>query len=203
MATLMRFDVTWTGFAGGPGLSAFYFAATGSPGAKTNALRTFFEALVNRLPNDVTLEYPGGGDIIDDTSGNLAGSWADTQPANSVGTGAGTYSAASGAMVTWLTEGLVTSPPPKSRVHRVRGRTFLVPLHGQEYDTNGSLAASTGPAIVAAGTALITGAEGANFRIWSRPYRSPEGAVIQNGESAPVTGVRVADKVAVLRSRRD
>lgn len=196
MAVMNRVEVVWSGFVGGPGMSVFYLDNGSNVATFLTAVKAFFDALATRLPNDVTISYPGSGDGINDTDGALVSSWTATPPAPTVGTGAGSYSAPSGAWVAWQTAGIV-------RGRRVQGRTFIVPLHGQEYDTDGSLVASFVAALNTAAATLVGLNPPQGILVWSRPVRDAQGNITAVGSSHLMTGSRVRDKVATLRSRRD
>jgi hypothetical protein len=92
-------------------------------------------------------------------------------------------------VITWLT-GLV------HQGRRVRGRTFLVPTANQFFDTNGTLAAAFLTNLRTAAAAYI--ATAVNPAIWARPDPGTT-----NGAAFAVAAASVADKVAVLTSRRD
>jgi hypothetical protein len=115
---------------------------------------------------------------------------AATPPTVVNGGGSGAYSAPSGAVLHWLT-GTVRNG------RRLRGRTFIVPLANSNYEANGTLAAGTITAIQNAGLALMDEAT-TRLVVYGRP--APNAA---DGVAALVTGARVPDMAAVLRSRRD
>jgi len=112
-----------------------------------------------------------------------------TPPVVINGNATGSYSAPSGAVITWLT-GLV------HQGRRVRGRTFLVPIANQQLDTNGTLGSAFLTNLRTAAAAYI--ATAVNPCIWARPDPGTT-----NGAAFTVAAASVADKVAVLTSRRD
>lgn len=186
MSTIERYRVAWSGFTGSPGVSTFYYFGSVDPAGSLHAM---FDAIKGRFPSTVTWSFPATGDTIDDTTGDLNGSFSSAGAASVTGTDAGVYSAASGVVIRWLTGTIVGG-------HRVRGHTFLVPLAGSAYQGDGSISTTPlGDIQTAVNTYLATTAGLAQV-IWRRPG-APGGA----GHVA-VTGAIVPDLAAVLRSRR-
>jgi hypothetical protein len=187
--TMYRTRVSWTGFPGAPGVSTFYEQTAITLPAK---LRTFYEAVKAYLPSNVTLSYASSGDLIDETTGGLTGDWSVTPtPANTVGTLGQVYAAPVGVVVNWRTSGIVNG-------HRVRGRTFLVPV--QQDTATGVPNPTAIAAIQAAATALVAAAP--NMCIWARPVLAPLPHP-RAGSAHAVTAAAVPGKYVVLRSRRD
>lgn len=198
MVAISRVRVEWSGFIGGPGISTFYCldASTFIP-----ALQSFLTGMAGELPPDVHLQIQSAGDIIEDGSGALGGSW-DHQPQGGIqGTSAGAYSAPSGFCVTWLATTVLDG-------HRVKGRTFFVPMGGGLQATDGTVRGDALAGMVSAAGTLVTNTAG-NMVIWHRPRKATVAVPpkvskpYRPGGHAVVTGSRVSNKVAVLRSRRD
>lgn len=187
-----RVRVSWTNFPGAPGLSTFYL---GGGIVDVTAIRAFFSALVARFPTGLTWQTPNSGDIVDVGTGRITGTWSGTGGGNTVGTAtAAPYSGSSGAMVRWLTNGVVEG-------HRLAGRTYLVPLAGNTYDTDGSIGSATQTAIQAAGTTLIAG-YGSNLVVFHKPRNAAGGDLGSPGSVSAVASAIVPDLAVVLRSRR-
>lgn len=186
MANLVEIKAVWSNWPGAPGYSTFYFdtAQTTAPAS----VRAFFEALKSGLPTGLTVQVAGSGDIIDDSTGRINNSWSTTTPAAVVGTGAGVYSGASGSVVHWLSSTVLNG-------RRLRGRTFIVPTVGSNFDTNGSLSSAWITILNNAASGLLA-AESGLMRVWHRP------SAFAGGSSGPVTGFSVPDLGVVLRSRR-
>lgn len=182
-----------TGFAGGPGVSTFYCL---DPATFVIALRAFYGSIPQVFPNDVTITVEGSGDVINDATGALTGSWITAEAAGTVGGDAGLYAAPAGAAIGWLTSTVVDGS-------RLAGRTFLVPLCAAAYQNEGSIGDDTLASLRAA-AAVLVGATPGNFMVWHRPQFSETipRVVTRPGSSAAVTGSRVNDRVAILRSRR-
>lgn len=189
-----RVQATWGGFQGSPGYTSMYFlgeADATTALASVNVVQAFFQRLVSILPQGVTVTLPNEVENYDETTGVLTGYAAVEEEVARIDGGiTGGYASAAGAVISWNTDTV-------NRGRRVRGRTFLVPISGSEYDTSGTLDDTTLDELNAAGSSLITEAIAAPLVIWSRPRNGA------GGVAAPVVSHRVADKVAVLRSRRD
>lgn len=199
MARIQRVRVALTGFPGGPGVMTFYALS----GADFIApLREFLLSVAGDMPVDVSLQIESAGDIIEATDGALVGNWTGTAQAPLVGAQAGTYSAATGYVVTWLTGAIADGS-------RIKGRTFVVPAAGAAFDLTGSIAAATITGQLGFARALIANSPG-NFVVWHRPRVAvaqgpghPTALAAHVGSFVPVTDAIVHDRAAVLRSRRD
>ena len=198
-----RVHVNWSGFPGGPGLSTFY--VTDGPTA-VGPISSFFTSIRNYLPVDVHIDVPASGDVLDPITGLISGVWGGGTPTPSVGNDNAGYNAAGGAMVKWSTAGIV-------RGHRVRGRTFLVPLGGDLYQADGTLDNGVLAGILQFAGSLVT-ALSPNMFVWSRPKKAtPQWTDVRGrvhpaklasvGEVFPIIAASVPDKSVVLRSRRD
>lgn len=197
---MLKVKVRWQGFTGSPGWSNFFFDdATGDFLTQTEAaaavarVNSFITAIKPQFPPNVAWAIQSDVEAVHATSGEMFGVHTVTSPAVQNGTNTGTtYSAASGANITWRTAGV-------RRGRRVRGRTFLVPIASLQYDNDGSLAASTVTMFTNAATALADFSGTMPLGVWSRPT----GPGLEDGQWFPVSSVTVPDKVAILRSRRD
>lgn len=191
-----RIRCVWTGFPGAPGISTFY--SIDAPLDLTR-LHGFFQNITGLLPSVVTISIPNSGDIIDEVTGNLLGGWSGGSAATSTGTATNVYAGPAGAAVTWQTGAVVDA-------HRVRGRTYLVPLDAGAFDSNGTLTSTAVATLQGAAGSLLTGTF---FVVWHRPRaaRAATGTLpalsAHPGSDVNITAATVADKVAILRSRRD
>jgi hypothetical protein len=195
---LERVRVGWDGFAGAPGVSTFYFLDASSA---MTALHSFYTDVAAALPSDVNIQVENTGDRITAASGALVGSWSGTAQTVITGGQAGSYAAPTGCVVDWWTGAILDA-------HRVRGRTFLVPLAGNSYQDDGSLLDATRVALQAAAESFRSG-QASNFVIWHRPFAGSPAVGTRparpahDGDYAAVTSATVPDKACVLRSRRD
>lgn len=164
------------------------------------ALGDFIADISGLIPNDVDLHVDPFGDQIDETTGDLVGSWSDTAVGDTTGTGGTDYAAPVGMCVDWLT-GVVMD------MHRLRGRTFIVPCSSAQFDTDGSPTVTAVAALQSAGDALI--AHSGQLLVWHRPRaaRAADGSrpavIARAGGYASVNAAHVPDLAVVLRSRRD
>lgn len=181
-------QAVWSGVPGLPGYTTFRWAdaltATQATAAAA-AMRQMFKTLEGFLPQQVTVSWDGVA-VHRGTDGKATGTVSYTIPDPVPGTATIQYSAASGACVNWIT-GLYVNG------RRFRGRTFLVPLAGC-YENNGTLT-PTAPSVIANAAEEVR--------------TSVTGMILNGGDTTrgyfegPISGVWVADRAAVLRSRRD
>lgn len=183
--------ITWTGFPGAPGYSVFY-AIHGTTG-HLDLLANWIATFKNLVPANVHWAFPADGRVIDASNGDQVNVWSGTPPAGQQGTETGKYSAPTGVVTNWHT----------STVHNgrlVRGRTFIVPVAGLCFDTDGSLLATYRTTFESAASTLVSASDEA-LCIWAKPNSAKPGFP-DNGASAPITSSSVPDMAAVLRSRR-
>lgn len=187
-----------SGFPGGPGVATTYFLDTDTALA---SLHDFWEAMALGMPSAVTIVQDPAGDVIEDTTGEITGSWGADPVGAITGASASVYAAPVGIVVEWLTSTILDG-------RRLRGKTFIVPMSSSVLDTSGSIADT---ALVGLRAAALNFSieQSASFVIWHRPKFGPKpvggGArpLLQAGGHGLVTSTRVPDKSAVLRSRRD
>lgn len=198
MVNINRVRAVWEGMPGGPGISTLYALNVASV---AGPIHDFFNYIKGLLPSDVSISFPGTGDIIEPISGDLVGTWSHTFGADVVGTDTGVYSAPAGGIVHWETGDVLDG-------HRLRGSTYLVPLAGAAFDLTGSLSEDTLGVLRTAGEQLITYAA-SNMVVWHRP-RVAHAATAYHpavtdraGGYSVFTASDVPDRSVVLRSRRD
>jgi len=164
------------------------------------AAEDLFAAIAPRLPTDVHIQSEASGDIIEDTTGVLTGEWAGSTGIVHTGADGSTYPALAGLAISWETSTILDG-------HRIQGRTFIVPMGGGAYDSDGSINAANLTAIQAGADAFVTAMAGALY-VWHRPRkaRAANGTIpavtARDGGHAVVTSAVVHDRVVVLRSRR-
>lgn len=193
--TLHRVKAEWSGFSGAPGYSVFHFNASDEAAGSSatdahKAVHDFFTAIQLRLPSIVRINVQRTVERIDEASGELVGFEDAPSLATISGGMSGGFSSATGACITWVTDGVRNG-------RRIRGRTFIVPLGSGTYDTDGTLNQLALDNLRTAAAALNDSFAG--LVVYSRP--SGPGAT--DGQFALVQSLRVTDKTAVLRSRRD
>lgn len=184
-----RITATWNGVGGLPGYSRFRFngeLTTAEATAAASRVRAFFNSILALLPAQVNITWDGVAQIygVDQVQTGVV---SYTPPALVQGTSINTFSAPTGAVINWLTGFFHNG-------RQVRGRTFLVPLGGNAFQTDGTLATAAQGTIVSAAATLLGG--GPPLVVSGG---GPPGEFIQ----VEITGASVPDKGAVLRSRRD
>ena len=187
MALIERMRVPWTGGpVVGDGLTTFHFTL-GAIG-KAAGVAAFFDAIKNQFPSPLTWSIPNTGDMIEDTTGALSGTWTEGSPASVVATGAASfYVQGVGARVKWRTSSIVGG-------RRVVGSTFLAPVLGEKFSGSGAITEDMRSAFALAASDLLEAVE--TMVIWSRPTST------RAGDSYNVVSAEVPDKVSWLRSRR-
>lgn len=199
MASLYRVRARWDYGTGGPGLSQFYFLATGGTANATDAatvagrVRGAFDVAKTLLTTSTSVLVSPQVDVIADVSGDLIGGFSITPPAIVTGTVAGT----TGPTEVMAGVRLLTSTFVDGR--RVQGRSFFGPVAGTltNFPTP---QAGIATALAAFGVALITAtppAATAPAVVWMRPKPA------QFGSNAQITAAAVAPGWFALRSRRD
>lgn len=191
---MLRVTARWTGFQGAPGYSNFFFAGGGGlisdAGQVANRVRSAFNELGNILPESVSIDIDPEVPVIDSDTGMTASIETIDPPGTVTGGASTAYSAASGGVVTWRTNDLRNG-------RRIMGRTFLVPLAAGAYESDGTLSTAGLTNLRGFADELTAGDFDSELGVWSRPVGG------SGGVFATVTAYTVADKVAVLRSRRD
>lgn len=186
--TMNRVRCVWSNWPGAPGYSNFYVGTTITD---HTPIRTFWNSVSSYLPLGVTITIPTSGDQVSEATGLITGAYSATVTGGVVTGSAGNsgaYPGMAGAQIQWQTSAIIAGRRPL-------GKTFIVPLIGTSFDTNGSLASGTVTGLQAAATALIAALSG-ELKVWSRPRPSIAGA------NVTVTSSRVPDLAVALRSRR-
>jgi hypothetical protein len=189
---MFEYRAIWNVQGGGTGYSVFHVREAGiepisaSAQSFANALRTGFNSLVARLPDDVIINFDSEARELNVATGTLIGVHGVTPPSNVVGTASGVYAAPSGARVDLITSGIVAG-------RRLRGRTYMVPLAGSEYTSTGLVAPATRTALNSAFNTFRDNPGNWSLAVWSRTH----------GALADVISVNAPGEVAILRSRRE
>ena len=198
MATIARIRVSLTGAQGLPGVCTFYAL---DPVTAVPALHAFWTQQGGRFPTVVSTLVEPTGDLLNESTGEAIGSWATTPVAAVDNVGAGSYAAPVGLSISWVTGTFIGG-------RRVRGRTFIVPMVSSLFENDGTPTFATTSGLQGNGTTLIAAVPG-NMLVWHRPtpildaQGNPTGEFNADGTGVAITSCTVADKAAVLRSRRD
>lgn len=193
MGLILESQIAWTGFVGGPGYTVLHTRQSGiitsSVDNMVTAMQQFCTDIKGQVPNVVTLRASNEVKEIDEATGVLSTIYTSpVTTTNVTGTGGSTYAAPVGACISWSTGGV-------NRGRRVKGRSFIVPLVNGCYDVDGSLSGGCLTALNLAASNWRTSSAYETV-IWSRPRLGAGGAAFD------ILGHRVADRAAVLRSRR-
>jgi len=192
------FTVTWisTGYTGAPGYTKLKFIqaeGTSPTVAEANAAAANSKALLQGttlfIPNPVsyacqpTVQVFNNAGVLQNEVG------ISSVPTNVGGTGGTTYPGGVGAVVFWNTGAI-------NGGHKVKGRTYFVPLSTSAFATDGSLA-----------TTLVTNlTNAANTFIASTPAPCVNtrslGQADRGNATYVVTSASVKDRTAFLRTRR-
>lgn len=181
-----RLQVGFTGSQMGSGVATHY--AVHAAGHR-DAFAAFWQELGNRVfPDSVWITVPNSGDVIEVESGLLQSVWTEGATMQKQGANGPNHAAGCGAAITWVTASIINGK-------RVRGRTFIVPIAAQHYDSDGTIN-DAARSFINAATLTLLGACGEDFLIYHR------GKGDEDGVACPVISHRLADRVATLRTRR-
>lgn len=204
MTSILRVKARWSGFSGAPGYTVMHFRdfATGDgSGTEPSAdqaldaaarVNTFFADIAGLLPATVSVVIEPEVEMLEDTDGKLVTAFSAGNLPVVNGLGGEFYSGPTGAVVNWRT-GAVRNG------RRVRGRTFLVPLHTGAFNETGQLGPNSTATLQAAANTLAASTGTPDLGVYARP--SLPGAT--DGLWSAVTSATVPRLAAVLRSRRD
>ena len=185
---IQRLRCEWGGTGvEGPGLTTFYAESDGTLAIQVGAAG-FFNEVAALIPTGTTITVPGGGDLLDETTGALTGTWGSGVTTTITCTGLGPFPGGVGGRVVWDTDAVVAG-------RRVRGSTFVAPFVAEYFGTDGTLNGAAVTALEAAIDAMLVQVP-TQMRVWSRPQAG------RAGSAHPVVGGRAPDKTSWLRSRR-
>lgn len=187
----------WDGWSGAPGFTNFYAQGVvtgGALDALVAAQRTLLNSGTNLIPTGVTITVQQNVVSMNESDGTINLPDTIATPGTPItGSGTGTYAAPAGLVIAWRTTKLV-----KRRL--MMGRTFFVPIASSSFQSDGTLNDTNKNLVNAAAATYIgrvaVGSIG-HAVIWHRntKYQS-------DGFVGDVISASVADKVAVLTSRR-
>lgn len=204
MPDIGRVRVVFDGFKGGPGVATHYFSVDGSTSWAdqkqpiADGIIGAYATIQELFPAAMTITVQDEIDILEEEDGEIVTTVVvDGGTLNGSGTG-GFGPIAAGMAVTWLTAGVVAG-------RHVKGRTYLVPMDVSTVQVDGSPTSEALDACAEYGSTLIAVDGGnADLVVWSRPRRAViDGPITTVGSHHKVLSADVADKFAVLRSRRD
>lgn len=188
MGDIYRVRTIWTGAPlVGPTVSTFYLGG-GSLGFLSD-LHAFWGAVGNRVPAGITWSTSNTGDVLEDTTGAITGTWTDGTNSTISSSGTGPFAAGVGARMVMSTDGIRNK-------RRVKGSIYLVPLTTACYQSDGTIDSAVLTALQTAASALLTGLQ-PEWKVYSRPHKGTN-----DGQQQKVLSVTVPDKISWLRSRR-
>ena len=97
MASIERVVCVWNGGVGLPGVSVFY-GNPAVPGLKTD-LEAFFDTVADSFPAGVSVTVPANGDMIEDSTGALSGTWSSGSPTTYTGFNSNDWAAGVGVAI--------------------------------------------------------------------------------------------------------
>lgn len=192
---VLQYRAFWSIPNAGPAMSTFHVAgslASLPPVAFWAAsVRALFNASLALIPNEVTISFDSEVTEIDTATGQLVGAAPVTPPAALTGGSSAAWAAGSGGRIVWSTNTIRNG-------RRVRGTTFMVPLHASSYTTTGVLQNTTITTLGTAASTYRTDMGGTDMIpvVYSRPNGG------NNGAFASIEGSSVPSLVANLRSRK-
>lgn len=190
-----------TGDIGGAGISRFHYvtadgSSSGTADANTvgAAIHTFYNTGPSSYPADITFTIDAIVQQYEWTTGAIVGTVAmSSVPAPVAGSSSANYGAGLGAAINWKTAIV-------RRRRLMRGRTFMVPLAANAFNTAGEVATSVVGAFTTAAQLLIASLPdtGPHLVVWGRPTNhTTSDGVVGEINSAVCSAVP-----AGLRSRR-
>lgn len=196
MAQIREILVSWTAGNTQGGTSVLFFDLLTDVEAQRADLGAALATTSDLLATGVFYEVATEGRIIDDTTGELTGTWSDATEFSGNGTtSGGVVSNASQVLVRFLTSTIRDGRVIKGRVNIPGLAASLAPAGEPSAAVVTSLTTAWGN---------LTGAGG--LVVWSRPRAANPDVVppveARTGISVPTTGISVWSELAVLRRRR-
>src|SRR6059058_2791054 len=155
MASIWRYRMRLSGWAGGPGVSTLYASdVAGTPQDHANAVAGLFSdvytpaGVLDLLPQGIKIVGDPFVDVIDPATGDQTGTVAVTPVGTLSGVATAGWSDVSGLSITWITAAFIAG-------RRVKGRTYFVPMGGGAYDTDGTLKTSVLTSVQGAATQYL------------------------------------------------
>ena len=181
-----------TGYTGAPGWHRMKFigSLTGAECTTVSAaMKAFYNSLLTITPAAAKMTWQQPAQVFSDTGVLLNEVTIPTLPSQLQFTGAGGYAGGTGAVVFWNTGAL-------NGGHKVRGRTYLVPLTSNSYDSSGLITTAAQSTINAAAAALVATTPGlcVNSRNLGKPGRGDQTVVVQSAS--------LSSTVAFLSTRK-
>lgn len=185
MALIRRVRVVWTGVAGSPAYSNFYFLNNLSGAqAYIAPVGNFISSAVQYVHQSVTATVQPEVPLIDSATGDVMGVDLGSAVAHPGARTDEIMPPINNLLIRWNTDVFAGG-------RRVKGRTFI-PYPTQLLNESGKVETSSRNGLTAAANTLVNVAD-VDLVIWAKT----------SGGVAPVTLANVWDQFAALRSRRD
>jgi hypothetical protein len=209
MTNIYVAKVDWTGTYGHTGISRFAFeradhadVTRADVDSITTALDDLYAPVMGWFPLDVSYTVDSIVEYYDGLTGSLLGEVAATSAHVSHAGGAdGAYGNGIGALLKWNTGGLFGG-------HRIRGRTFMVPLDQVAFDTSGTLKGDCIDSFLTGAAAYLAAmaTAGLSALVWGHPRDVPATARTPAhhaaGHWASILTAAMDGKPAILGRRR-
>jgi hypothetical protein len=192
------FTVNWvsSGYTGSPGYTKLKFIqaegtspTVGEANSAAAASRALLTSIANFYPNVVVYQCQTSVQVFNN-AGVLQNEVAlGAVPANVSGVGGTLFPGGVGAVVYWLTGAI-------NGGHKVKGRTYFVPLANGAFSNDGTLASTVVSSLTTAASTFIgtSPAPAVNTRSLGQADRG--------NATYAITGASVKDRTAFLRTRR-
>jgi len=197
MTVILRVRTVLTGWTGAPGLSTIYWRPGTGGGTTADAtdcvarVRAAWAAISPSLPNAVSAAVQSQVDAIEDSDGQLTGSFSATPVAVTTGSGGINMAPTAAMFLVRLRTALIVGP------RLLRGRLFVGPIAQGSVTGAGGITGAAQTQVNGAFTTMLTGGTTASFPVvWHRP-----GVTV--GTSGAIVAVSTWSELGSLRSRRD
>lgn len=201
MATIYKVQFELNGWDGAPGINSWYCVETAGPGADLDdwcqLLASFYDNLKVYWAAGVSAAILPAIRGYDHASGDLV--FADSAPTIAPIVSTGSSSASDQSRASQLKLQFVTDKIRRNRL--LRGGIFFGPINGNAIEGDGTVEPDVKTAVATAVEGLLDIAGDFRLVVWGQPI--DVGAGDDVGVFGHVQQVTVADKPAVLRSRRD
>lgn len=189
----LRYRALWSIPDAGPSVSTFHFLTANEAGRQgiVGRIQALFAAWTSVLPDDVTVSFDSEITEVDTASGELVAAFPVTPGTPVTGVNTGVWAAGAGFRVVWSTGDIRLG-------RRVRGSTFIVPVHAASFTNTGKPGPNSSDDVVTAAQACVNGlsTDGTPMVVYSRPKPGLPGAV------SLVDKASVSSVAATLRSRK-
>jgi hypothetical protein len=209
MTNIYVAKVDWTGTYGHTGISRFAFeradhadVTRADVDSVTTALDALYAPVLGWFPLDVSYTVDSIVEYYDGVLGTLLGEVAATVAhVAHPGLADGAYGNGIGALMSWNTGGLFDG-------HRIRGRTFMVPLDSVAFDVAGTLKPDCVTSFLTGAAAYLAdmATAGLSPLVWGHPRDVP--ATVRTpahhaaGHWASILTAGMVSKPAILGRRR-